>query len=116
MGITRFIHNTGTTISTTEISLINATSTIATDTTDGAYSVILDMGASVAGDFWQIAMYEKAHDSDAAVKEIIANIGGIIPGGKWESPTFTRGNGWDFTIKKISGTDRSIGWSIWKWA
>ncbi len=115
MAVTRYLHSTGVTISTTEIGLTNGTSTIASNTDDGAYQVTLDLGALVAGDVFQFAYYEKAHDSDTAVRQILANLSGVIPGAELTFPPITLGNGWDFSLDKISGTDRSIGWSVWRW-
>jgi hypothetical protein len=115
MALTRYKHDTGSTIGTTEYSLVNDSTTIASDTTDGAFALDLDVGAMVAGDEYEVALYEKGHDSDTAVRFVLATLVGVIPGGKFTTPPFTLGNGWDFTVKKILGTDRSIGWSIWQW-
>lgn len=115
MAVARYLHSTGVTISVTEIGLTNGTSTIASNTDDGAYSVVLDLGAVAAGDEFQFAYYEKAHDSDTAVKQILANFKGTVPGSEFVMPPITLGNGFDWSLKKIAGTDRSIGWSVWRW-
>ena len=115
MALTAYKTDTGTTISTTEYSLVNDSTTIASDTTDGAFSLIIDFGAMTSAEEYQVAYYEKAHASDTQVKNILANVKGVVPGGTLITPTFTFGHGWDFTVKKIAGTDRSIGWTIWQW-
>ena len=116
MALTAFRTDTGTTITTTEYDLVDDANFTAADTTDdGAFSLILDVSAMVAGDEFQVCKYEKGHASDTAVKQVLANLRGVIPGGNFETPSFTMGHGWTFTIKRIAGSDRSIGWTIWQW-
>lgn len=116
MALTRHKHNTGSTIGTTEFSIINGNTTFpAAETMNGSVILIVDVGALLAGDHYQVAKYEKAHDSDAQIKEILANLVGVIPGARFETYPMTMGNGWDFTLKKIAGTDRSLGYSLWVW-
>ena len=102
------------TVTTTEWSLTNDSSTIATNTTAGCYQLLLDLNALAAGDEYQIRCYEKVRSADTQRVVWQSNIVGIPPSPNWASPALMLLNGWDFTIDKIAGTDRSITWSIRK--
>lgn len=103
------------TIGATEYSLPNnaAYSTGSARTEDGAYQLFLDLNALVAGDEYELAVYEKVN-SGATQRKIVAvqRIVGPPPEPILVLPTLMLIHGWDFTLKKISGTDRTITWSI----
>lgn len=110
MAITEYKTSSGS-IGTTEHSLVNDSGTIATDTTDGVYQVFLDLSAMQAGDQYQILIYEKV-TSGGSQRVIYSSIvtGTMAP--TWVSPSLVLMNGWDVSLKKLAGTDRSLAWSI----
>lgn len=100
------------TVSTTEWSLVNDSSTIAANTTAGVYQLHLDCNAITVADIFELKVYEKVL-SGGTQKVVWRTV--LPPGG--QSPILSLPNmmlmrGWDFSIVKISGTDRSIEWSI----
>jgi len=108
-------HVTGSSsISTTEWSLNNNSSTIATSTTAGAFQLYLDAAAVDFGDVFQLALYEKVRSGDTQRIVTRWNLTGILDELNWVSPVFMLLNGWDFTLQKLSGTNRTINWSIRK--
>lgn len=106
---------TGTaTISSTEYSLVSNSTTLASNTDDGVYQVFVDLGNMAAGDEYEIAVKEKviaANSQDIVFK---ANVVGAQGSPAWVTPSLIFMHGWDVTVKKIAGTDRSISWSIRK--
>lgn len=102
------------TVSTTEWSLTTDTSGPDADTTDGIYQVWLDLNALAAGDIFELYGYEKVQSAGTQRKFMTAPFVGVQSNPNWVSPTFVLGNGWDFTLLKISGTDRAIGTRISK--
>jgi hypothetical protein len=100
-------------VSTTEYSLTNNSTTIATQTDDGVYQVFLDLNALAAGDEYQIRVLEKVQSAGTQRAVFVAYVVGA-QGELWCSPSLILLHGWDVTLKKISGTDRTIEWSIRK--
>lgn len=110
IGVANF---TGTnTISTTEISMINNSSTIATNTTVGMFQANIDFNAVAAGDVFEFKCYEKCRAGDTQRLVWSARTANVQTAPIWASPVLILGVGWDMTLKKISGTDRTINWSI----
>lgn len=98
-----------------EWSLTTDTTTIATDTTDGVFQVWLDLNAVADGDVFIFRGYEKVGSGDTQrvfFRQDIANAQGESD--NWVSPSFILMHGWDFTLYKALGTDRTITWSIRK--
>ena len=98
-------------ISTTEYSLVNDSTTLAADTTDGVFQVFLDLSAMAAGDQYEIKIKEKVQ-SGGTQREIYAAIITGTMAATWVSPSLIFMHGWDVTITKLAGTDRTLGWSI----
>lgn len=104
---------TGTeTVSTTEWSLTTDTSGPDTDTTDGIYQAYLDVNAIAAADLYRFRVYEKARSADTQRILYEAFLGGPQNAPIWTHPAFVLMDGWDMTLLKVSGTDRTITWSI----
>ena len=104
------------TISTTEYSLPGDTSTgtPTSQTTDGVYQFFIDFGNMAAGDQYRVRVYEK-YDSTGTqrlVEEWI--LSGAQSKPMLVLPTFILGEGWDVTVLRLAGADRSIAWSIRK--
>lgn len=104
------------TIGVTEWSLTNNSSTIASNTVAGAYQVYLDLSAVALADIFELRGYEKVQASDTRRVFMIAHFANTqgTDGAIQVTPTFMVMNGWDFTLKKGTGTDRAISWSIRK--
>lgn len=106
---------TGTeTISTTEHSLTTDSSGPDVDTTAGIFQAFLDLNALAAGDEFVFKVYEKVRTGDTQRLVYTATFAGAQATPIWVSPTLILGVGWDFTLTKVSGTDRAINWRISK--
>lgn len=106
---------TGTeTVSGTEWSLTTDTSGPDAETSDGIFQAFLDLNALAAGDIYQFKVYEKVLSSSTQRLVYTAYFAGAQGAPVWASPCLILINGWDMTLKKLSGTDRAIDWSIRK--
>lgn len=101
------------TIGGTEYSLpADTTSGVPTAQTDDCFlQAWLFFVSIAAGDVFEIKVYEKVLTTQRLA--MVTRIRGptatayVIPG-------LLLGNGWDVTVKKISGTDRVVEWSLRK--
>lgn len=102
------------TISTTEYSLPGDAAGPTSQTTDGVFQVFIDFANMAAGDQYRIRLYEKydAGGTQRLCEEWILTGAQSKP--MFVLPTFVLGEGWDVTVTKLAGTDRSILWSIRK--
>lgn len=106
---------TGTeTVSTTEWSMTTDTSGPDTDTNDGVYQAVIDLSALAAGDVFEFKCYEKVLAASTQRLVFYAQFANAQGTPVWASPSIILLHGWDMTLKKVSGTDRSIDWSIRK--
>jgi hypothetical protein len=114
MAISEAFVDTGTSISTTEWSLTNDSSSLATQTDDGIYQLFLDVNALAAGDVFTVKAYEKVYG--AATQRVIQTwtLSGAQADPVFVTPPLILIHGWDFSIIKTTGTDRSIAWSVRK--
>lgn len=105
---------TGTaTIGTTEYSLV-ANSTSLTSSTDvGVYQVFIDTTNMAAGDEYEIKIKEKIITGGTQRNIYTAVLDGA-QSAPFVTPTLVLMLGWDVTMDKITGTDRSMSWSIRK--
>lgn len=101
------------TIGTTEFSLPSNSTTRVAQTDDCILQAWVDLTNVAAGDEYRIRQYEKINGSaERLVEEWSVN--GAQGRPAWVSPSLIVGEGWDVTVTKIAGTDRSIGWSLRK--
>ncbi len=103
------------TITTTEWSLTTDTAGPDVNTDDGIYQVFLDLNALADGDVFAFRAYEKVQSADtqrAFFRQDFTNAQGADD--DWASPSFILLHGWDFTLQKITGTDRLITASVRK--
>jgi hypothetical protein len=100
------------TISTTEYSLTNNSTTLAAQTTDAQIDIVIDFSAMTATEQYEIAIYEKVRAADSQMLAFPkATLTGAQPSAfVFLSPTLL--HGWDVSVKKVTGTDRTIKWSI----
>ena len=106
--------NDNATISTSEYSLpADTTSGVPTSqTADGIYQVFIDFGAMAAGDQYRVRLYEKTDSggTQRLVEEWILT--GVQSKPMFIIPSIILGEGWDITVLRLAGSDRSIRWSI----
>lgn len=102
------------TASTTELSLVSGTSTLQNITTAGCYQAFLDLTNMANGDVYEFRIYEKVQSG--STKHIIQCYTFTDAQGAdnaiWVSPALMLLNGWDFTLKRTAGADRTIEYSI----
>ncbi|QEX18488.1 hypothetical protein FRZ44_37950 [Hypericibacter terrae] len=102
------------TISGTETSLTTNTAGPDVETSDGVFQTFIDLNAMATGDEFQIKAYEKVQSSDTQRVVYQSNPVGPQSPPIFVMPSLVLINGWDITLKKIAGTDRTITWSIRK--
>lgn len=100
------------TVGTTEHSLTTDTAGPDVDTTDGVYQCFLDLNALAKGDVFEFKVYEKVLSSSTQRVVYSVRFANAQSEPIWVSPSLILMHGWDMTLDKISGTDRSIDWSI----
>lgn len=99
------------TIGTTEFSIPNGSTTRTPRTEDGVYQVFINSSAMSFGDQFRIRIYEKVTSSGAQLQVYESTITGVMAE-CWVAPSLLLLHGWDVTIQKIGGSDRSFSWSI----
>ncbi len=98
-------------IGTTEYSLPNDSTTLTPITVDGVYQAMIDFSAMTTADQYQVKVYEKVLSAGSQITLYNAVLTGIQPQG-FVIPSLILLHGWDITVKKLAGTDQTIGWSI----
>jgi len=101
----------GVTISTTEYSLTNNSTTIATQTTSAIVSIWIDLANMAAGDEYEVALREKVTSTSTQRRIVLGNPSGA-QSEPFVSAGYQVGHGWDVTLTKKLGTDRAISWTI----
>ena len=104
------------TVSTTEWSLPRDASYDSgqVQTTVCILQIWIDTANLVAGDEYEVRLYEKVKSGGTARSTIIGALIGA-QAEPWISPSLIVGNGWDVTLKRISSTtDRAFDWSLRK--
>lgn len=102
------------TIGTTEYSLPNAAtySAGAARTETGVLQLWLDLNALASGDQYTLRLYRKIASAQTLRLAETWSFSGAQVTPIFGSETFIVRHGWDFTLQKITGVDRSIFWSI----
>jgi len=101
------------TIGTSEYSLTGATTTGVPliDGTNGFYQLFVDFSDMAAGDQFQVKLYERVNAVTQALSETWT-FTGVQAKPIVAFPGLILIDGWDMTIKKLAGTDRSIRFDI----
>ena len=99
-------------ISTTEFSCPNNSTTLTPVTADGVYQVFLDTSDMVEGDQLQIRIYEKCRSADTQriIYEFVLT---DTMAATWVTPSLILLHGWDLTLNALAGTI-TVNWSIRK--
>ena len=106
-----WVENTGQSVGTTELSLISGTTTLQTSTVEGYFTLKIDPAAMAQGDEYLLTLYETA--ATGGTKRAVTTW--PLFGNQQRNhiaPGFPLGVGWDWTIQKVTGTDRSFSWTI----
>lgn len=102
------------TVGTSEWSMTTDAAGPAAETSDGVFQAFIDLNAIGAADIFQFKVYEKALSSSTQRVVYSATFANAQGHPNWASPSLMLMHGWDMTLKKLAGTDRSIDWSIRK--
>lgn len=98
-------------VSTTEHSITTDTAGPDTDTTNGIFTVWLDLSAMIAGDELQFRVYEKVRSTDTQRIVYECTFSGAQGAPNWMSIPFVLMHGWDMTLDAIAGTI-TVTWSV----
>lgn len=99
-------------ISTTEYSLPAASTTLAAQTDTCMAQLMVNILAMAAGDSFIVRLYEKVISTGA--QKLVDSWRLQYPQDFLLMPAIVLHNGWDITIQKVAGTDRTVEWSIRK--
>ena len=106
------IYRSGTAIiGTAEYSLVNNSTTLATDTTPGVFQVFIDLTAMQGGDEYIINIKDRTVSGGAQLVIYESTLEGTQTS-PFVAPTLILFYGWDVTVQRITGVNRSISWSI----
>ena len=107
------LYESSVSVSTTELSLVSGTSSFQSITTDGVFQVFLDLNAVTGTDVFEFKVKEKVQAAGTQrVFQHITFSGSQGSEPHWFSPTYVLLHGWDVTLKRLAGSDRTIAWSI----
>lgn len=99
------------TIGTSPFSLPNNSTTLTPITVDGIYQVFLDLAAMTTTEEYEIAVLERI-TAAGAQREVFKMVVTGTNAPALVTPSLILMHGWDVQVRKLSGTDRAIGWSI----
>jgi hypothetical protein len=109
MAITEYTINAS--VGTTEYSITHNSTSIATQTGDGVMQAFIDFNAMTASEQYQVRVYEKTRS--ASTQRVVYEA--VLTGAQDEifvTPALTLMHGWDVTLDKLAGTDRTIEASV----
>jgi hypothetical protein len=114
MAITR--HQVGSaTVSTTEFSLVNGSTTSADLTSTGIWSLYLDGTNLDDATIFQVKFKDRFTTGGPQVTfwaPTWGNAQGDAPG--WALPSVAAGNGMDITMTLVTGSATVVAWQLWK--
>ena len=98
------------TISTTPYYLASDSTTATYQTSDVILQVFIDFANMVAGDQYTVAILEKINAGTARTV-YSATLSGV-QSTLFVAPSLVLGEGWEVSVTRNAGTDRSIAWSL----
>ena len=111
MAITEAFQNSAT-IGATEYFLASNSTTKTDQTTDGVFQLWLDLNAMANGDEFRVRVYERISSGGTTRIAMEWVISHAQSEPMWVTPSLIFMHGWEFSLTKLTGTDRSIAWSI----
>lgn len=111
MAVDSVYENTAT-ISTTEYSLTNNSTTVAEQTDEGAFQAFIEVTNMAAGDQYVIRVLEKVVSAGTQRELWRKYLTGDQGDTVFVTPALALKYGWDITMQRLTGADRSIIWSI----
>lgn len=99
-------------VTSTEWSLTGDDNSLDAITTDGIFQAFLDLNALAAGDIFRFRIYEKVRGADTQRAIFEAFFANAQANANQVTPAMVLMNGWDMSLFKVAGTDRTITWSI----
>lgn len=99
-------------VGTSEYFLKSASTTKTDQTTNVIAQCFIDFNALAAGDEYRIRVYEAIAAAGTARIVYEAVVSGVQSEPIWVSPSLVLVHGWEFSLQKLSGTDRTLLWSI----
>ncbi len=106
--------NASVTVTATEYFLASASTTKTNQTADGVYQLWLDLNALANGDEYRIRLYEAIVAAGTARIAQEWTVSNLQSSPIYVTPSLILLHGWEFSLTKLAGTDRSILWSIRK--
>lgn len=113
MAISEAYTGSAVTISTTEISLVSGTSSLQSDTSDGVFQVWIELTNMAKGDTFTFKLKEKVISSGTQRDVFTLSLDNAMPS-VFVFPTPILMHGWDATLIRTAGSDRTFNWSIRK--
>ena len=105
---------TGTaTVGVTELSLVSGTTTLQSVATPAVVQIFIDTSAMLSGDEYEIDIKDKVTSGGTQRSLYLATLDGR-QSGPFVTASLILYHGWDVTMTKVTGTDRSFSWSIRK--
>jgi hypothetical protein len=98
-------------IGSTEYFLASDSTSASYQTTDCIMQAQIDFSAMQAGDQYEVRVYEKIDGTNARLLFPVATLTGA-QANAYVIPAVIVGSGWEVSVKKIAGTDRTIAWTI----
>lgn len=100
-------------VGSSELSIVSGTTSLQSITDDGVYQLWVDGSNMAKGDEFIIKIKEKVKSSGTQ-RVVLSAILSDAQAELFVTPTLILVHGWDFTIQKVSGTDRAFDASIRK--
>jgi hypothetical protein len=100
-------------ISTAEYSLVSNSTTLQNNTDDGIYQIWIDFANMVSGDEYEIRIKEKITSGGTQQTVYLATVEGV-QSSPFVTPTLIFLHGWDVTLDLVTGSAKTISWSIRK--
>jgi hypothetical protein len=99
-------------ISTTEYFLASNSTTATYQTTDGVYQLWLELNNLANGDEFRVRVYEKISSGGTARIAMEWVIAHAQSEPLYVTPSLVMLHGWEFSLTRLAGSDRTIAWSI----
>ena len=114
MAISIAFELSGVTVGASELSIVSGNTSLQSNTDDGVYQLWVDGSNMAKGDEFIIKIKEKVRASGGTQRTVFSAILSDSQSEAFVTPTLILMNGWDMTIQRTAGSDRSFDASIRK--